>query len=82
MVDFNQETRKRCRHCQMNLPTPVTNAREAFCGRGCYGSFYRKRCLICEEPMERKSEHQKLCKKSKCRNALRQLQKADLALGR
>ncbi len=82
MVDFDNQTRKRCRHCQTNLPTPVTNEREAFCGRGCYGSFYRKRCLICKKPMERKSEHQKLCKKSDCRNTLRQLKKADFALGR
>ena len=82
MVDFENQTRKRCRHCQMNLPVPVSNAREAFCGRGCYGSFYRKRCVICEEPMERKNEGQKLCGKRKCRNTLQQLKKADFALGR
>jgi hypothetical protein len=33
MVNFNQETRKRCRHCKMNLPVPTSNARQAFCRR-------------------------------------------------
>jgi hypothetical protein len=82
MVDFDNQTRKRCRHCKMDLPTPTSNAREAFCTRGCYSSFYRKRCLICEEAFVRKNEGQKLCGKRKCRNALRQLQTADFPLGR
>jgi hypothetical protein len=62
----------------MTLPSPVTNAREAFCTRGCHGSFYRSRCRVCEASFERKNERQKVCKKSKCRNAFR----AGSALGR
>jgi hypothetical protein len=84
MVDFKQELRKRCRNpkCQMNLPEPVSNPREAFCVAGCYRAFYRSRCLICEEVFERKNEQQKVCGKRKCRSALRQLQQDGFALGR
>ena len=46
------------------------NHREAFCARGCHSAFYRHRCLVCEEPMERKTEHQLICGKRRCRNAL------------
>jgi len=72
MTEFTEASRKRCRnkHCRMNLPTPVTNPREAFCSKGCYGSFYLRRCLVCEDPIERTTGNRKICKKSKCRNAL------------
>ena len=65
--------RHMCRNpkCRMRLPTPVSNEREAFCCRGCHTSFYRKRCLVCEEQMVRKTEHQRICGKRKCNNALR-----------
>jgi hypothetical protein len=61
-----------CRNpkCRSKLPLPVSNPREAFCARGCHGAFYRKRCLVCEEPMERKTGNQLICGKRKCRNAL------------
>jgi hypothetical protein len=55
----------------MKLPAPVSNEREAFCTRGCYGSFYRHRCLICEERIERKNERRRICDKAACHNALR-----------
>jgi hypothetical protein len=72
MTDFIEALRHRCRNprCQSKLPSPVSNPREAFCTKGCHSSFYRKRCLICEEPMERKTEHQLVCGKRRCRNAL------------
>jgi hypothetical protein len=73
MVEFAETAmRKMCRNprCGCKLPAPVSNPREAFCTRGCHSSFYRKRCLICEEPMGRKTEHQLVCGKRKCRNAL------------
>jgi hypothetical protein len=70
MVDFDSQTRKRCRHCRMRLPEPVVNEREAFCTRGCYQSFYRHRCGVCEHKIERTTANRKICKKSKCRNAL------------
>jgi len=64
-----------CRNprCGSKLAAPVSNPREAFCTRGCHSSFYRNRCLVCDQRMERKSEHQKLCGKRKCRNAFRVL---------
>jgi hypothetical protein len=54
----------------MNLPKPTSNERQAFCTRGCYGSFYLHRCLVCEDKIERTTANRKICKKSKCRNAL------------
>jgi hypothetical protein len=80
MSEFAVQLRHMCRNlkCRMKLPAPVSNEREAFCCRGCYRAFYRKRCLVCEQPMERKTEHQKLCGKRKCRSAFR----AGAALGR
>jgi hypothetical protein len=72
MVDFKEtEMRKKCRHRRMRLPTPTSNEREAFCTRGCYGSFYLHRCLVCEKPIERTTANRKICKRSKCRNALK-----------
>jgi hypothetical protein len=55
MTEFATNLRRRCRNpkCRLKLPEPVSNEREAFCCRGCYRSFYRHRCLICEQPMER-----------------------------
>ena len=72
MTEFIQEVRYRCRNlrCRSKLPAPVANTREAFCARGCHSSFYRKRCLVCEGPMERKTERQLVCGKRTCRNAL------------
>jgi hypothetical protein len=70
MVDFDTQTRKRCRHCKMNLPEPISNEREAFCTPGCYRSFYLHRCRVCEKPIEQKRDCRRiLCKRSACRNA-------------
>lgn len=70
--DFEPELRHRCRNprCRMKLPKPVANPRDAFCTKGCHNSFYRRRCLICERPMERRTETQRICGKRRCRNAL------------
>jgi hypothetical protein len=72
MTEFAQTLRHRCRNarCRMALPAPVENPREAFCTRGCHSGFYRKRCLVCEGPMERRTERQLICGKRRCRNAL------------
>ena len=53
--------RHHCRspHCRMKLPAPVENKHHAFCTPGCHSSFYRSRCLVCEEPMQRKDERQR-----------------------
>ena len=62
-----------CRHriCRTKLKKPVSNQRDAFCSRGCHTSFYLKRCLVCEGPLERKNKTQRVCRKSRCRNAWR-----------
>jgi hypothetical protein len=54
--------RHRCRntHCKCKLPEPAENEHHAFCTPGCHSSFYRSRCLVCEEPMRRKNDSQKL----------------------
>jgi hypothetical protein len=58
---MNAPLRHRCRNprCRMKLPEPVENLHHAFCTRGCYESFYRSRCLVCEEPMRRKGRRQR-----------------------
>jgi hypothetical protein len=43
----------------MKLPAPIDNLHRAFCSRGCHASFYRSRCLVCEDPLRRKSESQR-----------------------
>ena len=53
------------------IKAPVSNRREAFCARGCHTAFYRKRCLVCEGPIERTRDDQKICRKAKCRSAWR-----------
>ena len=58
-------------HCRGRLPRPTDVERNGFCCYGCYQRFYRSHCLICEEPMERKSAGQRICGKRRCRNALR-----------
>jgi hypothetical protein len=62
-----------CRNqkCRTKLKKPVSNRREAFCSRGCHTSFYLKRCLVCEDPLQRRNKTQKVCRKSRCRNAWR-----------
>jgi hypothetical protein len=69
MTEFAQTLRHRCRNarCRMALPAPVENPRDT---RGCHSGFYRKRCLVCEGPMERRTERQLICGKRRCRNAL------------
>jgi hypothetical protein len=69
-----KEVRHRCRNprCRDKLPAPVSNAREAFCRRGCYNSFYRRHCLICERHIEQPKRGRRLiCGKVKCRRAFR-----------
>ena len=70
MVDFDNQTRKRCRNCKMKLPEPTSNERQAFCTRGCYNSFYLHKCRVCEKPIEQpKRGSRLLCKKPQCQSA-------------
>jgi hypothetical protein len=74
MVEFTETAmRHRCRNpkCRSKLPAPVSNEREAFCARGCFNSFYLYRCLICEGPLERTRQDQRVCRKARCRSAWR-----------
>jgi hypothetical protein len=65
----DQKVRHYCRNprCRAKLKDPVENARAAFCCRGCFVGYFRRRCLVCEETYERATEHQKLCRRRKCR---------------
>jgi hypothetical protein len=65
--------RVRCRNprCRCKLEFPTENLRNAFCTPGCHTSFYRHRCLVCEQPIERKSEKRQICNRPKCRYAFR-----------
>ena len=80
MTDFTTKLRHYCRNpkCRSKLPVRVANEREAFCCQGCFNSFYLHRCRVCEAPIERKTGNQRVCRKAKCRSAL----KANAGLGR
>jgi hypothetical protein len=62
-----------CRNpkCRSKLKAPVSNPREAFCARGCHTSFYLRRCLVCEGPLQRRNKTQRVCRKSRCRSGWR-----------
>jgi hypothetical protein len=73
MTDFAVTDRHYCRNprCRSKLPAPVASAREAFCVRGCFNSFYLHRCVVCEGAIEQPKRGRRLiCKRAKCRNAL------------
>jgi hypothetical protein len=73
MTEFVQETRHYCRNpkCRSKLKIPVGNPREAFCAKGCYSAFYRKRCRVCEVAIEQPKNGRTriICKKAKCISA-------------
>jgi hypothetical protein len=62
--------RHRCRNlrCGLKLKQPTDNLRDAFCCSGCFASYFRGHCLVCERPLNRKAraEHQRFCR-PKCR---------------
>ena len=74
MTEFIEEKEFHyCRnpHCRSKLKAPVSNRREAFCARGCHTSFYLRRCLLCEGPLQRRNRTQRVCRKARCRSAWR-----------
>ena len=73
MTEFIKDVRRYCRNpsCRSKLPSPAFNSREAFCARGCHTSFYLRRCLVCEGPLQRRNKTQRVCRKTRCRNAWR-----------
>src|SRR5262249_30212045 len=60
-----------CRHDRTKLAEPTDNPRRAFCCRGCFNSFYRSRCRVCESPSRRRTECQKTCIDRRCKAELR-----------
>jgi len=60
--------RHRCRNprCRGKLKRPVDNPHHAFCCPGCFASYFRNRCLVCERSYQRKREQQCFCR-PKCR---------------
>jgi hypothetical protein len=80
MVDVEVKLRHRCRFCEGNLPNPVENRHRAFCTRGCYDSFHRKRCVVCQrkapKDKPRKRPQDKLCGRRICRNEYRRTPEA------
>jgi hypothetical protein len=74
-VKFNggDALRHRCRNprCRLKLPEPVENVKAAFCKRGRFDQFHRRRCVVCEREYERTAEHQRVCRRRKCRAELR-----------
>ena len=81
-VAEGENLRHRCRNpqCRAKLPASVTNARAAFCCCGCYTSFFRTRCRVCEQPIEQPARGgtRLICKRAKCKSAWR----AGLGFGR
>ena len=74
MTDFAVELRHYCRNpkCRTKLTIPVDNPHRAFCCRGCYGRFFARHCRVCEaEVPYREGAEGRICKRSKCRNAVK-----------
>ena len=67
MTAFAQQGRFYCRNprCRCKLPAPIGNLHRAFCTRGCYTSFYLKRCLVCENEKPA-GRARLLCRRPRC----------------
>jgi hypothetical protein len=48
------DLRRMCRNprCRCKLAQPVDNEHHGFCSPGCHAGFYRKHCLVCEQPIQ------------------------------
>lgn len=73
VLDAEIRFRVYCRNqrCRMKLPEPRDNDHAAFCTKGCYEQHYRHRCVVCENPIERKVENKLICRRPRCRTELR-----------
>ena len=62
-----------CRNegCRLKLPELRENPHSAFCWKGCFEKFYKRKCIVCENPIERTINNRLLCKRPKCRTELR-----------
>jgi hypothetical protein len=72
-MESPNKLRHRCRnpHCRSKLKAPVENEHHAFCSKTCHAVFYRNRCQVCEEPIQRKTERQTTCFSHKCKSERR-----------
>jgi hypothetical protein len=64
-----------CRNprCRSKLKEPVSNPHKAFCTKGCYGSFYLRRCAVCENNKPDGSTARRiLCRRPNCESRYRQ----------
>src|SRR5262245_61435333 len=57
-----------CRRCGQKLKQSTDNRLDAFCCKRCFDSYYRSRCLVCEQSFRRKTERGQVCNRSKCRH--------------
>lgn len=65
---MSEDLRHHCRRCRAKLTAPVSNPLEGFCCRGCFGYFYKGKCIICEGT---KSGRGLACTRPKCQTELR-----------
>ena len=67
------EVRIYCRNerCRLKLPEQRENPHSAFCCKGCFEQFYKCKCIVCESEIKRTANNWLLCKRSRCRNELR-----------
>jgi len=62
--------RHHCRKCGTALATPQANPNAAFCCRGCFEQYHRRRCVVCGQEYERNSERERwLCGRKQCKTA-------------
>jgi hypothetical protein len=72
---FETETYTYCRNDRVKLEKPTENRRLAFHCRGCFVTWYRKHCLVCDRETPPRSPDERyptrnFCSR-KCRNAFR-----------
>lgn len=72
------DLRRMCRNprCRCKLAQPVDNEHHAFCSPGCHAGFYRKHCLVCEQPIQQPKGGgvRSLCTRPRCRSEYRRFQ--------
>ena len=63
-----EELRHHCRRCRVKLPAPVSHPLDSFCTKGCFGYFFKAKCILCEGT---KSVAGLACTRPKCQSGLR-----------
>lgn len=78
--EFDAQLRRRCRHpkCGSKLAQPTDNSRHAFCSLGCYRSYYRNRCAVCEAQLPPGPSNRAICRRAECRAEMRKFPEAYL----